>query len=132
MTGRVLNCCLSGVLLALTAFAWPSAGSATDFTQAEVDAARNLIAECWYLDPTIHYASEMIVDVRTVLSPDGVVLSAEILGKARMAADSDYRGVAEAAVRAVKKCSPLHMPTGKHDTWKVTVFHFNPRGMLNQ
>jgi hypothetical protein len=132
MTGRVLHRCLSGVLLAVTAIAWSSAGGAADSTQAEIDAVRNQVAECWYLDPAILHAGEMIVDVRTLLSPDGAVLSAEVLDKARMAADSDYRSVAEAAVRAVKKCSPLHMPAGKYDTWKVTVFHFDPEGMSSQ
>ena len=74
----------------------------------------------------------MIVDVRVTLGQDGTVQTTNVLDTARMALDGYYRAAAEAAVRAVKKCSPLHMPAGKYDTWKVTVFHFNPGGMLNQ
>ena len=36
----------------------------------------------------------------------------------------------EATVRAVWKCSPLHVPLEKYDTWKQLLLHFDPSGML--
>jgi len=41
-----------------------------------------------------------------------------------------FEAAAEAARRALLKCSPLHLPPDKYDTWKSTTFRFNPSGML--
>jgi hypothetical protein len=106
--------------------------SAPQMTSSELDAVKSQMQGCWYLDPGKKGSDEMIVDVRVTLGQDGTVQTTNVLDTARMALDGYYRAAAEAAVRAVKKCSPLHMPAGKYDTWKVTVFHFNPGGMLNQ
>ncbi len=106
--------------------------SAPQMTSSELDAVKSQMQGCWYLDPGKKGSDEMIVDVRVTLGQDGTVQTANVLDTARMALDGYYRAAAEAAVRAVKKCSPLHMPAGKYDTWKVTTFHFNPGGMLNQ
>jgi len=109
-----------------------SALSAPQLTSSELDAVRSQMQGCWYLDPGKKGADEMVVDVRVTLGQDGTVQTANVVDMARMALDGYYRAAAEAAVRAVKKCSPLHMPAGKYDTWKATTFHFNPGGMLSQ
>jgi hypothetical protein len=106
--------------------------SAPQMTSSELDAVKSQMRGCWYLDPGKKGADEMVVDVRVTLGQDGTVQTANVVDMARMALDGYYRAAAEAAVRAVKKCSPLHMPVGKYDTWKVTTFHFNPGGMLSQ
>ena len=72
----------------------------------------------------------MTVDVHVVLAPDGTVKSVQADGGLRMATDSVYRSFVEATVRAVWKCSPLHVPLDKYDTWKQLLLHFDPSGML--
>jgi TonB family protein len=115
---------LVGSLIALSFLAAHSAGSASP----DIHAARNKIYGCWYVDPNATFTKDMIVDVRTTLSPDGSVFSAEVVDKARAMNDANYRKFAVAAVRAVKTCSPLPMPAGQYDMWKVTTFHFDPMG----
>jgi outer membrane biosynthesis protein TonB len=106
--------------------------SAPQMTSSEIDAVRSQIRGCWYLDPGKKGADDMVVDIRVSLAQDGTVQTANIVDTARLALDGYYRAAAEAALRAVKKCSPLHMPAGKYETWKDTTFHFNPGGMLSQ
>ena len=38
--------------------------------------------------------------------------------------------MAESAVRAVRKCSPLRLPVGKYEQWKSFTFRFDPK-LLN-
>jgi hypothetical protein len=105
------------------------AGHAANLASSDIDAVREKISECWYVDPNATFTKDMIVDVRTALSPDGSVSSAEVVDKTRAMNDANYRKFALAAVRAVKTCSPLPMPAGQYDMWKVTTFHFDPTGM---
>jgi hypothetical protein len=106
--------------------------SAPQLTMSELDAVRSQIQGCWYIDPGKKGADDMIVDVRVAMGQDGSVQSAVIVDQGRMALDGYYQAAAEAARRAILKCSPLHMPPGKYDTWKTTVFHFSPAGPVGQ
>ena len=47
-----------------------------------------------------------------------------------MKTDADFQDAAEAALRAVRKCSPLKLPPDKYLDWKSTVFRFNPSGAV--
>jgi TonB family protein len=117
-----------GILISSMIVSFSLVGHAAGLASSDIDAARNKITECWYVDPNATFTKDMIVDVRTTMSPDGSVLSAEVVDKARAMNDTNYRKFALAAVRAVKTCSPLPMPAGKYDMWKVTTFHFDPMG----
>jgi len=64
------------------------------------------------------------------LAQDGTVLTAVVIDQARMVTDSNYREAADAAIRAVRKSSPLKLPPEKYAIWKTLVLHFNPQGML--
>jgi outer membrane biosynthesis protein TonB len=106
--------------------------SAPQMTSSEIDAVRSQISGCWYIDPGKKGADDMVVEIHVNLAQDGSVEAANIVDTSRLALDGYYRAAAEAALRAVKKCSPLHMPPRKFDTWKSTTFRFNPGGMLSQ
>ncbi|NBO19672.1 MAG: energy transducer TonB, partial [Proteobacteria bacterium] len=46
--------------------------------------------------------------------------------------DPFYRAAADAAVRAVQRCSPLTgLPSDKYETWKQMELRFDPKYMLN-
>jgi outer membrane biosynthesis protein TonB len=107
-----------------------SALSSPQLSMGEIDALRSQISGCWYIDPGHKGGEDMIVDVHVNLAPDGSVQHAQIEDTARMGTDAYYRAAAEAALRAVYKCSPLNVPPGKYDTWKDLHLHFNPSGML--
>jgi hypothetical protein len=100
-----------------------------ELTAGEIQAARSGIAECWYRDPKAKLPPGTLIDVVVKLLPDETVQSAEIVDRARMMRDEDYRAAAEAARRAIVKCSPLRMPPAKYETWKSTIFQVDPLGM---
>jgi colicin import membrane protein len=41
-----------------------------------------------------------------------------------------YQIAAEAAMRAVKACSPFTLPPDKYAAWKMIIWDFDPREML--
>ncbi len=100
-------------------------------SSSELDAVRSQIAGCWYIDPGKKGADTLVVEIHVDLGSDGSVLgNPEIVDTARAATDPVFEAAAEAARRALLKCSPLHLPPAKYDTWKSTTFRFNPSGML--
>lgn len=85
--------------------------------------------ECWAYTP-LGVAPAYVAQIRIHFQNDGS-LSAEpqLLNPS---ADPTQRIVAETAMRAVKRCNPLHMPAqyqAYYDYWKSRVIGFNPREM---
>ena len=67
-----------------------------------------------------------------MLEPDGSVAKTEILDHARMnkPGQSFYKVLAESALRAVKLCQPLRVPTTGYERWKTITINFDAREML--
>lgn len=108
-----------------------SAPIGQQLSSSDLDAVRSQIAGCWYLDPGKKGAESMVVEIHVDLGPDGTVLgNPQILDTMRAATDPSFQAEAEAARRALLKCSPLRLPPDKYDTWKSTIFRFSPGGML--
>ena len=72
--------------------------------------------------------SHPAVEIKVELLPDGTVSSARVVNPDRMQADPAFRDAAEAALRAVRKCSPLKLLPDKYLFWKSTVFRFGASG----
>lgn len=107
----------------------PSAPIGQQLTASELDAVRSQIAGCWYIDPGKKGADTIIVEVAVTLAPDGTVQTANIVDQSKMS-DPVYQAAAEAAKRAILKCHQLQLPLDKYDTWKSTIFRFNPSGFF--
>jgi hypothetical protein len=109
----------------------PSAPIGEQLTSSELDAVKSQVAGCWYLDPGKKGADTMVVEIHVTLGPDGGVIgNPEIMDTGRAASDPTYRAAAEAARRALLKCSPLRLPTNKYDLWRSTTFRFDAAGMI--
>jgi hypothetical protein len=106
------------------------ADSPAALSKYEIESLRQQIPACWYFDSDTHFADDPIVEVHVELLPNGTVQSAEVVDKARMASDADYRSAAQAALRAVLRCSPYKLPEDKYQDWKSIVFTFNLRGLV--
>jgi hypothetical protein len=100
----------------------------SQLTAAELDRARQGLAECWYVNPGAR--SHPVVEIKVELLPDGTVTSAEVVDAERMQTDSDFREEAQAGLRAVRKCSPLKLPPDKYLLWKSTIFRFDASGVF--
>ncbi len=69
--------------------------------------------------------------MRLTLDPDGSVQRIEMLDKSRME-DPDFKAAAEAAVSAVRNCSPLSLPSSSYAKWRILVLVFDPSELLQQ
>ena len=99
-------------------------------TLSELDAIRAQIQRCWSVPGGARDGHELIVTIRIYLNPDGSLSRPPEIGDASRMADPYYLTMAESAVRAVRKCEPLRVPSTKYEDWREIELTFNPREML--
>ncbi len=74
-------------------------------------------------------AGGLVVEIRIVLQPDGTVTDTQIVDRARLTRPGEefFRTMAESAVRAVWRASPLqNLPPEKYKLWREIIFAFKP------
>tara|TARA_B100000886_G_scaffold309893_1_gene244358 strand:+ start:564 stop:794 length:231 start_codon:yes stop_codon:yes gene_type:complete len=74
----------------------------------------------------------LTVRIKLKLKPNGSIMSSEIMDHARMNRPGQgfYKVLAESALRAVKLCDPLKMPTTGYNKWKDLQLNFDAKEML--
>jgi len=99
---------------------------------SEEDALKAQIFGCWSIPLGLPYSKNLIVRIKLKLKPDGSVIKSEILDHARMNKPGQkfYKVLAESALRAIKLCSPLRVPTTGYEKWKELQLNFDAREML--
>ena len=99
---------------------------------SEEDALKAQIFGCWSIPLGLPYNENLLVRIKLQLNPDGTVVSSEILDHARMNRPGQgfYKVLAESALRAVKLCQPLRVPTTGYERWKELQLNFDAREML--
>ena len=99
---------------------------------SEEDALRAQIFGCWSVPLGLPYDENLLVRIKLKLKPDGTVSKTEILDHARMNKPGQgfYKVLAESALRAVKMCQPLRVPTQGYERWKNLQLNFDAREML--
>ena len=101
-------------------------------TLSEEDALKAQIFGCWSIPLGLPYNENLLVRIRLLLKPDGSVIKSEILDHARMNRPGQgfYKVLAESALRAVKLCQPLRVPSTGYERWKELQLNFDAREML--
>ncbi len=101
-------------------------------TLSEEDALKAQIFGCWSIPLGLPYNENLLVRIRLQLKPDGSVISSEILDHARMNKPGQgfYKVLAESALRAIKLCQPLRVPSTGYERWKELQLNFDAREML--
>jgi hypothetical protein len=101
-------------------------------TISEEDALKAQIFGCWSIPLGLPYNEDLLVRIKLMLEPDGSVAKTEILDHARMNKPGQgfYKVLAESALRAVKLCQPLRVPTTGYERWKELQLNFDAREML--
>ena len=101
-------------------------------TLSEEDALKAQIFGCWSIPLGLPYNEDLLVRIKLMLEPDGSVVKTEILDHARMNKPGQgfYKVLAESALRAVKLCQPLRVPTSGYERWKELQLNFDAREML--
>ena len=104
----------------------------TGLTLNEEDALKAQIFGCWSIPLGLPYNENLLVRIKLMLEPDGSVVRTEILDHARMNKPGQgfYKVLAESALRAVKLCQPLRVPTTGYERWKELQLNFDAREML--
>ncbi|WP_435149276.1 energy transducer TonB [Candidatus Pelagibacter bacterium nBUS_32] len=104
----------------------------TGLTLSEEDALKAQIFGCWSIPLGLPFNENLLVRIKLMLEPDGSVTKTEILDHARMNKPGQgfYKVLAESALRAVKLCQPLRVPTSGYERWKELQLNFDAREML--
>ena len=99
---------------------------------SEEDALKAQIFGCWSIPLGLPYNENLLVRIRLELKPDGSIMRSEILDHARMNRPGQgfYKVLAESALRAVKLCQPLRVPSTGYERWKELQLNFDAREML--
>ena len=101
-------------------------------TLSEEDALKAQIFGCWSIPLGLPYNEDLLVRIKLQLKPDGSIIRTEILDHARMNKPGQgfYKVLAESALRAIKLCQPLRVPSTGYERWKDMQLNFDAREML--
>jgi len=83
---------------------------------------------CWRLPSGGGGSDTPVVTLRWRLNPDGSLDGDPHVEQPR--GDALFRVAAEAAVRAVRDCSPFDLPSEKYSTWRTITWEFDPSQMM--
>ena len=99
---------------------------------SEEDALKAQIFGCWSIPLGLPYNENLLVKIKLLLNPDGTVSKSEIIDHARMNKPGQgfYKVLAESALRAIRLCQPLRVPTTGYERWKEIQLNFDAREML--
>ena len=99
---------------------------------SEEDALKAQIFGCWSIPLGLPYNEDLLVRIKLQLKPDGSIIRSEILDHARMNKPGQgfYKVLAESALRAIKLCQPLRVPSSGYEKWKDLQLNFDAREML--
>ena len=99
---------------------------------SEEDALKAQIFGCWSIPLGLPFNENLLVRIKLQLKPDGSIIKSEILDHARMNKPGQgfYKVLAESALRAIKLCQPLRVPTKGYERWKELQLNFDAREML--
>ena len=105
---------------------------ATGLTLSQEDALRAQIFGCWSIPLGLPYDDNLLVRIKLKLKKDGTIMKSEILDHERMNRPDQkfYKILAESALRAVRICQPLKVPTTGYEKWKDLQLNFNPTEMI--
>ena len=101
-------------------------------TLSDEDALKAQIFGCWSIPLGLPYNENLLVRIKLSLKPDGTVINSEILDHARMNKPGQgfYKVLAESALRAIRLCQPLRVPSTGYERWKDLQLNFDAREML--
>jgi len=101
-------------------------------TLSEEDALKAQIFGCWSIPLGLPFNEDLLVRIKLQLKPDGSIIRTEILDHARMnkPGQAFYKVLAESALRAIKLCQPLRVPSTGYERWKDMQLNFDAREML--
>jgi hypothetical protein len=104
-------------------------GSVAEMSQSEIDALRAAIEACWTPPVGAEGVDQLMVPIRVEFNIDGSLATEPV---AREIPPGPVGQVmAEAALRAVRRCAPYpFLPQEKFETWRTVNINFRPPAMF--
>jgi len=97
-------------------------------SQSEMDALRGQVQRCWNIPAGAMDGDKLRVSVKFNLDRTGALEGTpEIISGG--GGSGVERAAAEAARRAVARCSPYNLPAEKYETWAEVIVNFDPSEM---
>ncbi|MEK6747554.1 MAG: hypothetical protein AABY33_11050 [Pseudomonadota bacterium] len=100
---------------------------------SELDAIKSQFYPCWNAPSGAKNAHELIIVIHAEYNIDGSLIKAAIASESvsKYNSDSFYRAAGDAALRAVRQCTPLkNLSPDKYAAWRELDLRFNPEEML--
>jgi len=95
------------------------------------DSIKRQIESCWNPPAGNKDAGKLQILLNIAFNRDGSVASVRIIDTMKYGSDELYKVAADAAVRAVHKCSPLQdLPVDQYNTWKNLELNFDPSNLI--
>ena len=87
---------------------------------------------CWSIPLGLPYSEDLVVRIILRLNRDGTIAKTEILDHTKMNKPGQeyYKVLAESALRAIKLCQPLSVPTTDYERWRELQLNFDASQML--
>ena len=88
---------------------------------------------CWHIPGGAKDVQKMKISVRIKLGRDGKLQEKpKVIDEFRFKTDKSFRVVAESALRALHRCSPLKLPYREYEFWNDITFNFDPSESLGR
>lgn len=95
------------------------------------DSIKKQIEQCWNPPAGNKDAGKLKILLNISFNSDGVVASVKIVDSIRYNNDGLYKVAADAAIRAVHKCSPLQdLPVAQYSSWQNLEMNFDPSSLI--
>jgi len=95
------------------------------------DSIKKQIEKCWNPPAGNKDAGKLVILLNISFKQDGTVANVKTVDSLKYNSDELYRVAADAAIRAVHKCSPLQdLPVEQYSLWQNLEFNFDPSDLI--
>ncbi|MBC6686515.1 hypothetical protein H9I48_04720 [Wolbachia pipientis] len=90
-----------------------------------INSIRDKLTKCWSIPESIAYKENFNIKINLLLSSQGEIIMADVADSDSYRNNPLFRSIADNAMRAVYKCSPLtSLPTQHHHIWREVTLDF--------
>lgn len=90
-----------------------------------INSIRDKLTKCWSIPDSAAYKENFNIKINLLLSSQGEIVMADVADSSSYRNNPLFRSIADSAMRAVYKCSPLtNLPTQHHHIWREVTLDF--------
>ncbi|MDR2831661.1 MAG: hypothetical protein LBV62_01970 [Rickettsiales bacterium] len=90
-----------------------------------INSIRDKLTKCWSIPESIAYKENFSIKINLLLSSQGEIIMADVADSSSYRDNPLFRSIADSAMRAVYKCSPLTgLPIEHHHIWREVTLDF--------